>query len=97
MRDVNHHTGNSPLQALSVGMVSQFPLDYMHLVGVVSGESSEYLASGASHSRFERCKAASGARAASDAGVALRDHQSSRASLGGGFHEATCAIWVRKP
>ena len=32
MRDVNHHKGPSPLQQLSVGMVTQFPLDYMHLV-----------------------------------------------------------------
>lgn len=32
MRYVDHCTGQSPLQALSVGMVSQFPLDYMHLV-----------------------------------------------------------------
>ena len=35
--DSRHHTGVSPLQALSLGMVSQFPLDFMHLVclGVV--------------------------------------------------------------
>ena len=32
MTDVHHHTGNSPLRTLSVGMVTQFPLDYMHLV-----------------------------------------------------------------
>ena len=32
MRYANHKTGQSPLQTLSVGMISQFPLDYMHLV-----------------------------------------------------------------
>ena len=37
MRDEEHHIGQPPLQGLSLGMVSQFPLDYMHLVclGVV--------------------------------------------------------------
>jgi hypothetical protein len=35
--DVDHHLAKSPLSLLPVGMVSQFPLDYMHLVclGVV--------------------------------------------------------------
>lgn len=34
---IEHHTGNSILEELSIGMVSQVPLDYMHLVclGVV--------------------------------------------------------------
>lgn len=34
---IEHHTGNSILENLSIGMVSQIPLDYMHLVclGVV--------------------------------------------------------------
>lgn len=34
---IEHHTGNSILEKLSIGMVSQIPLDYMHLVclGVV--------------------------------------------------------------
>lgn len=32
MADENHHTGSSPLRVLSLGMVTQFPLDYMHLV-----------------------------------------------------------------
>ena len=27
-----HQTGESPLSALSIGLISQFPLDYMHLV-----------------------------------------------------------------
>ena len=37
MRDEEHHTGASPLRNLKLGLVSQFPLDYMHLVclGVV--------------------------------------------------------------
>ncbi|XP_070182273.1 uncharacterized protein [Littorina saxatilis] len=37
LRDTNHQIGVSPLLRLSLGMVSQFPLDYMHLVclGVV--------------------------------------------------------------
>lgn len=35
--DEDHHTGVSPFSDLAVGMVTQFPLDYMHLVclGVV--------------------------------------------------------------
>ncbi|XP_043241159.1 uncharacterized protein LOC122391391 isoform X2 [Amphibalanus amphitrite] len=32
MQDEDHHTGISPLSVLNVGMVSCFPLDYMHLV-----------------------------------------------------------------
>ena len=32
MLDYGHHVGVSPLVELSLGMVSQFPLDYMHLV-----------------------------------------------------------------
>ena len=32
MSDEDHHLGASPLSRLSIGMVSQFPLDYMHLV-----------------------------------------------------------------
>ena len=32
MEDENHHTGTSPLSSLPIGLVSQFPLDYMHLV-----------------------------------------------------------------
>ena len=37
MNDEGHHTSVSPLQQLNIGMVSQFVLDYMHLVclGVV--------------------------------------------------------------
>ena len=37
MEQEEHHKGPSPLTALSMGMVSKFPLDYMHLVclGVV--------------------------------------------------------------
>lgn len=36
-KDKNHHIGNSPLCSLNLKMVSQFPLDFMHLVclGVV--------------------------------------------------------------
>lgn len=30
--DEDHHLGPSPLSQTSIGMVSQFPLDYMHLV-----------------------------------------------------------------
>ena len=30
--DPNHHSGVSPLERLGIGMVSAFPLDYMHLV-----------------------------------------------------------------
>lgn len=30
-----HHTGSSILEILNVGMVSRFPLDYMHLVCLV--------------------------------------------------------------
>lgn len=30
--DARHHIGPTPLTELSIGMVSQFPLDYMHLV-----------------------------------------------------------------
>lgn len=29
---IEHHTGDSVLESLSIGMVSQIPLDYMHLV-----------------------------------------------------------------
>ncbi|CAM1154331.1 Uncharacterised protein r2_g4277 [Pycnogonum litorale] len=32
MLDEDHHTGMSPLLELGIGMVSKFPLDYMHLV-----------------------------------------------------------------
>ena len=37
MQDEHHHTGISPLRNLKLGLVSQFVLDYMHLVclGVV--------------------------------------------------------------
>ena len=37
MADVNHYTGLSPFRQINIGLVSQFPLDYMHLVclGVV--------------------------------------------------------------
>ena len=31
-QDEEHHIGYSPLSGLSIGMVSGFPLDYMHLV-----------------------------------------------------------------
>ena len=30
--DENHHNGISPLQNLSLGLVTQFPMEYMHLV-----------------------------------------------------------------
>ena len=32
LADADHHTGISPLKELSIGMVTQFPLDYMHLM-----------------------------------------------------------------
>ena len=32
MRNAQHHNSNSPLRALAVGLVTQFPLEYMHLV-----------------------------------------------------------------
>ena len=32
MTDFEHHIGVTPLKTLSIGMVTQFPLDYMHLV-----------------------------------------------------------------
>ena len=32
MEDEHHHLGPSPLVGCGIGMVSQFPLDYMHLV-----------------------------------------------------------------
>ena len=32
MTDGDHHIGSPPFGGLSIGMVSQFPLDYMHLV-----------------------------------------------------------------
>ncbi len=32
MSDEDHHHSKSPLQGLGIGMVSNFPLDYMHLV-----------------------------------------------------------------
>ena len=32
MSDEEHHVGSSPLKDLSLGMVTQFPLDFMHLV-----------------------------------------------------------------
>lgn len=31
-KQIEHHTGNSVLEKLSIGMISQIPLDYMHLV-----------------------------------------------------------------
>jgi len=31
MSDADHHLGHSPIQVLPVGMVSQFPINYMHL------------------------------------------------------------------
>lgn len=35
--DEDHHIGTSPFEETGLGMVSQFPLDYMHLIclGVV--------------------------------------------------------------
>lgn len=37
MLEADHHHGPSPLSEIGVGLVSQFPLDYMHLLclGVV--------------------------------------------------------------
>ena len=32
MTDFEHHIGVTPLKTLSIGIVTQFPLDYMHLV-----------------------------------------------------------------
>ena len=32
MRDEEHHKGENPLRRLSLGMISQFGLDYMHLI-----------------------------------------------------------------
>lgn len=32
MVDIDHHHGRSPLSSIGVGLVSQFPLDYMHLL-----------------------------------------------------------------
>ena len=32
MVDDNHHNAPNPLQPLGIGMVSMFPLDYMHLI-----------------------------------------------------------------
>jgi len=32
LQDTDHHKGTSALQDLGIGMVSQFVLDYMHLV-----------------------------------------------------------------
>ena len=32
MRDEDHHKGVSPLSQINLGMVSQIPIDYMHLV-----------------------------------------------------------------
>ena len=32
MTDEDHHIGSPPFGGFSFGMVSQFPLDYMHLV-----------------------------------------------------------------
>ena len=32
MADDQHHKGPSPLRGLSIGMITKFPLDYMHLV-----------------------------------------------------------------
>jgi len=32
MNDEDHHTGTSPLASLNIGLVTQFPLDEMHLV-----------------------------------------------------------------
>ena len=32
LQDEDHHIGESPLSELNIGMVSSFPLDYMHLV-----------------------------------------------------------------
>ena len=34
MEDAQHHHGTSSVGCLPLGMVTQFPLDYMHLVGL---------------------------------------------------------------
>lgn len=34
MSDPDHHKSVSPLTELNIGLVSQFPLDYMHLVNL---------------------------------------------------------------
>lgn len=34
LRDENHHRGHSILSTLCLGMVTQFVLDYMHVVGL---------------------------------------------------------------
>ena len=46
LSDTDHQLGESALAALPIGMVSQFPLDYMHLVcASISAMDSAFLTS----------------------------------------------------
>ena len=56
-QDEEHHIGVNPFEGLNLGMVSQFPIDYMHLVCLgVMRRLLNLLISGPLSVRIGRCK-----------------------------------------